>query len=197
MSVLNPLVSNEPPLVQSRRPTGVVVGALGLGRTRIGLGLVVIIAAIAIFGPLIAPHGPADFIGLPNAGPSGAARFGTDHLGQDVLHAQQDVFGAVQLLLGVDEVGQALAGKRAKRALSAGQVLIGQDLESASAMDPILVKQQGLVKLVARLGPIQVVADCEALQDGHKGQLIRVRNIDSRNIVVGRVVDRSLVEAEY
>ena len=84
MSVVNPLVSNEPPLVQSKRPTGVILGALGLGRTRIGLGLVLIIAAIAIFGPLIAPHGPADFIGLPNTGPSGVARFGTDHLGQDV-----------------------------------------------------------------------------------------------------------------
>jgi len=84
VSVVNPLVSNEPPLVQSKRPTGVILGALELGRTRIGLGLVLIIAAIAIFGPLIAPHGPADFIGLPNAGPSGAARFGTDHLGQDV-----------------------------------------------------------------------------------------------------------------
>jgi peptide/nickel transport system permease protein len=84
VSVVNPLVSNEPPLVQSRRPAGVIAGALGLGRTRIGLGLVLIIAAIAIFGPLIAPHGPADFIGLPNTGPSGAARFGTDHLGQDV-----------------------------------------------------------------------------------------------------------------
>lgn len=92
---------------------------------------------------------------------------------------------------------QALAGKRARRALSPGQVLVGQDLESVSAEDPILVKQQGLVKLVAKLGPIQIVADCEALQDGRKGQLIRVRNIDSRNIVVGRVVDRSLVEAEY
>ncbi len=84
MSVVNPLVSNEPPLIQSKRPAGVILGALGLGRTRIGLGLVLIIAAIAIFGPLIAPHGPADFIGLPNTGPTGAARFGTDHLGQDV-----------------------------------------------------------------------------------------------------------------
>lgn len=84
MSVVNPLVSNEPPLIQSKRPAGVILGALGLGRTRIGLGLVLIIAGIAIFGPLIAPHGPADFIGLPNTGPSGAARFGTDHLGQDV-----------------------------------------------------------------------------------------------------------------
>jgi peptide/nickel transport system permease protein len=84
VSVVNPLVSNEPPLVQSKRPTGVILGALELGRTRIGLGLVLIIAAIAIFGPLIAPHGPADFIGLPNTGPTGAAKFGTDHLGQDV-----------------------------------------------------------------------------------------------------------------
>jgi len=84
VSVVNPLVSNGPPLIQSKRPTGVILGALGLGRTKIGLGLVLIIAAIAIFGPLIAPHGPADFIGLPNTGPTGAARFGTDHLGQDV-----------------------------------------------------------------------------------------------------------------
>jgi peptide/nickel transport system permease protein len=84
VSVLNPLVANEPPLVQSRRPTGVIRGAIGLGRTRIGLGLVLIIAGIAIFGPLIAPHGPSDFIGLPNSGPSGAAHFGTDHIGQDV-----------------------------------------------------------------------------------------------------------------
>jgi peptide/nickel transport system permease protein len=84
VSVLNPLVANEPPLVQSRRPAGVIRNAIGLGRTRIGLGLVLIIAGIAIFGPLIAPHGPADFIGLPNSGPSGAAHFGTDHIGQDV-----------------------------------------------------------------------------------------------------------------
>jgi peptide/nickel transport system permease protein len=97
MSVLNPLISNEPPLVQSKRPTGVIMGALGLGRTRIGLGLVLIIAAIAIFGPLIAPHGPADFVGVPNTGPTGAARFGTDHLGQDVLSRFLD--GGREILL--------------------------------------------------------------------------------------------------
>jgi peptide/nickel transport system permease protein len=97
MSVLNPLVANEPPPVPSPRPTGVILGALGLGRTRIGLGLVLIIAAFAIFGPLIAPHGPADFIGIPNTGPTGAARFGTDHLGQDVWSRFLD--GGRQILL--------------------------------------------------------------------------------------------------
>src|SRR5712692_11384948 len=97
MSVLNPLLAQEPPLVQSRRPAGVIRGALGLGRTRIGLGLVLIIAAIAVFGPLIAPHGPADFIGLPNTGASGVARFGTDHLGQDVWSRWLD--GGREILL--------------------------------------------------------------------------------------------------
>ena len=109
MSVLNPLVSNEPPLVQSRRPTGVIRGAIGLGRTRIGLGLVLIIAGIAIFGPLIAPHGPADFIGLPNSGPSGAAHFGTDHIGQDVWSRFLD--GGREILLlaaGATVLGLAL-----------------------------------------------------------------------------------------
>jgi peptide/nickel transport system permease protein len=95
MAVLNPLVAQEPPLVQSKRPAGVILSALGLWRTRVGVGLVLIIAAFAILGPLVAPHGPADFIGLPNTGPTGAARFGTDHLGQDVwsrfLHGGREI----------------------------------------------------------------------------------------------------------
>ena len=85
MSVLNPLVTNEPPLVQPRRATGVLRSALKLGRTRIGVVLLVLVGGIAIFGPLLAPHGPQDFLGLlPNKGPSATALFGTDHLGQDV-----------------------------------------------------------------------------------------------------------------
>jgi peptide/nickel transport system permease protein len=85
VSVLNPLVSNEPPLVQPKKASGVLMSALKLGRTRVGLALLALIAGIAIFGPLFAPHGPADYLGLlPNQGPSATAHFGTDHLGQDV-----------------------------------------------------------------------------------------------------------------
>lgn len=84
MSVLNPLAANEPPPIQWKKPSGVLLGAIALGRTRIGVAFVLIVAAFALLGPLVAPHGPADFIGIPNTGPSGAARFGTDHLGQDV-----------------------------------------------------------------------------------------------------------------
>jgi peptide/nickel transport system permease protein len=42
------------------------------------------VGGIALLGPLVAPHGPGDFVGLPNTGPTAAARFGTDHIGQDV-----------------------------------------------------------------------------------------------------------------
>lgn len=85
MSVYNPLVTNEPPLVQPKRPSGVIRNALKLGRTRVGVALLVLIAGIAIFGPLVAPHGPQDYLGLlPNKGPAPGALFGTDHIGQDV-----------------------------------------------------------------------------------------------------------------
>jgi flagella basal body P-ring formation protein FlgA len=94
-------------------------------------------------------------------------------------------------------LSQGLAGRRAKRALAAGQLLTGQDLEGAGEDNPVLIKPQGLVKLVARLGPLQITAMGEALQEGRTGQLIRVRNLDSKSTVVGRVVDRSLVEVDY
>ncbi len=135
MSVVNPLVSNEPPLIQSKRPTGVILGALGLGRTRIGLGLVMIIAAIAIFGPLIAPHGPADFIGLPNTGPSGAARFGTDHLGQDVWSRFLD--GGREILL--------LASAATLLGLAIGTSLGLLAAYSKGALDDVLMRSMDVI----------------------------------------------------
>ncbi len=135
MSVVNPLVSNEPPLVQSKRPTGVILGALGLGRTKIGLGMVLIIAAIAIFGPLIAPHGPADFIGLPNTGPSGAARFGTDHLGQDVWSRFLD--GGREILL--------LATAATLLGLAIGTSLGLLAAYSKGALDDVLMRSMDVI----------------------------------------------------
>jgi peptide/nickel transport system permease protein len=70
--------------------------ALGMWRTRIGLALVIMLGAVALFGPLIAPHGPADFVGIPNTGPTSAAHFGTDHIGQDVWSRFLD--GGVEIL---------------------------------------------------------------------------------------------------
>jgi peptide/nickel transport system permease protein len=59
--------------------------ALSITRTKIGLGIVGIMIAIAVFGPLLAPHSPTEFVAVPNSGPSSTALFGGDALGRDVF----------------------------------------------------------------------------------------------------------------
>jgi peptide/nickel transport system permease protein len=72
--------------VLQRRPwLGILRNALRLTRTRVGVGIVAFIIAIAVFGPLFAPHSPTEFIAVPNSGPSGEALFGADHIGRDVF----------------------------------------------------------------------------------------------------------------
>jgi peptide/nickel transport system permease protein len=59
--------------------------ALRLGRTRVGLGIAGLVVLVALVGPLVAPHSPTEFVGIPNSQPSSDAVFGTDALGRDVL----------------------------------------------------------------------------------------------------------------
>jgi peptide/nickel transport system permease protein len=76
----------SPGAVLQRRPwLGILRNALRLGRTRIGVAIVAVLVAIAVFGPLVAPHSPTEFVAAPNAGPSSDAIFGADALGRDVL----------------------------------------------------------------------------------------------------------------
>ena len=78
-------VTPEPEVITARRPAGALLrSAARLWRTRIGLALVVLLVAVALFGPFFAPHSPTEFVGAPNAPRGGEALFGTDHLGQDV-----------------------------------------------------------------------------------------------------------------
>jgi peptide/nickel transport system permease protein len=75
-----------PGAVLQRRPwLGILRDALRIGRTRIGLGIVTVVVAVAVFGPLVAPHSPTEFVAAPNTGPSSGAMFGADALGRDVL----------------------------------------------------------------------------------------------------------------
>jgi peptide/nickel transport system permease protein len=68
---------------------------------RAGLLLLGSVAAVALIGPLVAPH-PLDApIGIPGAGPSEGAPLGTDDLGRDVLsrvlHGGASVLGLATL----------------------------------------------------------------------------------------------------
>ena len=78
-------VGGGAPVHQRRAWLGILRNALRLARTKIGLAIVGLIVAIAVFGPLVAPHSPTEFIAAPNSGPSGDALFGADALGRDVF----------------------------------------------------------------------------------------------------------------
>jgi peptide/nickel transport system permease protein len=56
-----------------------------LGRTKLGVALVLLLAGVTLIGPLFAPHQPSAFAGAPYAHPSSTTLLGTDNLGRDVL----------------------------------------------------------------------------------------------------------------
>jgi peptide/nickel transport system permease protein len=142
-------VTPEPETITSRRPVGALTrSAMRLWRTRIGLFLVVVLVAVAVFGPYVAPHGPTDFLGLPpNSPPSSKALFGTDHIGQDVwsrfLYGGREilVMAALATLLGL-VLGTAIGLAAAYSRNAADDVLM-------RGMDVILAFPQIMLALVA------------------------------------------------
>jgi flagella basal body P-ring formation protein FlgA len=92
-----------------------------------------------------------------------------------------------------------LMGRHARRAMSAGHPIEPDDVESDTQVAAVaaVVRANELVHLIASVGPLQVKTRGEAMQDGRIGQLIQVRNLDSKSVVTGRVVDHSTIEVEY
>ena len=56
-----------------------------INRTKAGVIIFLIVIAIALLGPLFAPHSPTSFVAKPFAGPSAKAWLGADYVGRDVL----------------------------------------------------------------------------------------------------------------
>ena len=79
-------VGSQSPARRTRSPLVVTMGrALKLGRTRVGLALVIVIVGIAVFGPFLAPESTTAFVGPPYQPPGNGAVMGTDFLGRDAL----------------------------------------------------------------------------------------------------------------
>jgi peptide/nickel transport system permease protein len=74
-----------------------LTAALSTGRGRVGLGLMLLIIALAFIGPYLTPNDPTMFVGPPYAPPSHGLPLGTDDLGRDVLSRLLD--GGWYLLL--------------------------------------------------------------------------------------------------
>jgi peptide/nickel transport system permease protein len=141
-------VTPEPEVITARRPAGALLrSSMRLWRTRVGVVLVVVLVFIALFGPFFAPHSPTDFVGAPNTGPSDAARFGTDHIGQDVwsrfLWGGREVLG---MAVAATVIGLTLGGMVGFVAAYSRNIL---DDILMRGMDVILAFPQIMLALVA------------------------------------------------
>jgi peptide/nickel transport system permease protein len=58
--------------------------ALRLRRTQVGLALFLLLLGVALIGPFFAPTSPTEFVGAPSS-VSSVAPFGTDNIGRDIL----------------------------------------------------------------------------------------------------------------
>jgi flagella basal body P-ring formation protein FlgA len=74
-------------------------------------------------------------------------------------------------------------GKTPRRLLQAGKPLRGNDLQT-----PLLVEKGKLVTIVLRNRQLLITAQGRALEDGAKGEVIRVSNTRSRTTIQGLVV---------
>lgn len=77
----------QSPVAKKPRKSGgnLVTRALRSTSTKVGVALAAVVILIAFLGPLVAPHSPTEFVGVPFAPPGNGAVFGTDNLGRDVL----------------------------------------------------------------------------------------------------------------
>lgn len=88
-----------------------------------------------------------------------------------------------------------VVGARLRRTLAPGHILSASDLAPTQRQGEELVRVRDSVRVVAvRKGVRFTIPAAEAMQSGRKGQIIRVRNLRSKQILTGQVVDRGLVE---
>lgn len=117
--------------------------ALRLRRTQIGLALLVVIVAIALFGPLVARYNPTQFVGLAFTHPSSKDWLGTDYLGRDVwsrfLAGGRTLLllAVLSTLLGV--TAGALVGLVAGYSLRAGDEILMRIMDLVLAFPPIVL----------------------------------------------------------
>lgn len=94
-------------------------------------------------------------------------------------------------LTAIDDAVSAVedvVGKASRRALRRGQLLSRRTL-----IEPLLVQRGAPVEIVARDVGVEVRMAGEAIQAGHRGDVIEVRNVANGRIIRARVIGPSSV----
>jgi flagellar basal body P-ring formation protein FlgA len=76
-----------------------------------------------------------------------------------------------------------------RRTLAAGTILTEDMLDI-----PPVVKRQNQVTITTQIGSVRLSTVGVALQDGRPGDVIRVQNIESKRVIMGRVIDKDVVQ---
>ncbi|MCC5464211.1 flagellar basal body P-ring formation chaperone FlgA [Pelosinus baikalensis] len=82
-----------------------------------------------------------------------------------------------------------ILGLMARRLITPGMVI-----SDSMVNKPVIVKRGNMVTLTAFIGNIEVIASGQAMQDGYENQLIRIKNVSSNKIVLGKVIDEDKVQ---
>ena len=82
-----------------------------------------------------------------------------------------------------------LLGKQAIRTIKEGKPITSRDIR-----DEIVIKKGQMIMVVYKNKGLQITSKMEAIEDGAKGQRIRLINNKSNKEVIGRVVDKNMVE---
>ena len=147
-------------LFVDEQPPGLIRQALKLRRTQIGVTLSLLLIAVALIGPFVAPFGSTEYVDMPNTLSVPGTLLGTDYFGQDVL--SRFLFGGrTILILAViaTSIGITLG---TTLGLSAAYLRGRYDEIIMRALDVILSFPQVLLSLVviSMFGPSNVLIIC-------------------------------------
>ena len=83
-------------------------------------------------------------------------------------------------------------GKKLKHAVGAGSVL-RTDLVDL----PPMVNRKDIVLMIAECDSFKITAIGESLESGNLGELVRIKNLDSKKEIYARIVDANSVKIEF
>jgi len=89
-------IGNAIERVSGGQAPGLLRRSLAVGRTRAGLMITVLVVAVAVVGPFVAPASETGFVGAPYTPDAAGTVFGTDYLGRDVW--SRFLYGGVSVL---------------------------------------------------------------------------------------------------
>ena len=84
-------------------------------------------------------------------------------------------------------------GKRLRTSIKQPNTIITRNM----LREPVMVKRGNLVRIVLEKGPLRITTMGLSKQNGAFGDIIKVKNISSKNVIYAKVMEDSLVHVEF